>query len=77
MGASHHIQQDSIANFLVLMIWFDLNLSNFYAVGALEELNHAHSYAFDFYAEDATTFPTFSTMSKVSAFVPLTPCREE
>jgi hypothetical protein len=54
-----------------------LNLANLYAIAALEELNHAHAHTFNFYAEDAATFPTFSTMSKVPSFVPLTPCCEE
>src|SRR5688500_8382508 len=77
MGSSNCIPQNSAANLLVLMIWFDLNLANFHAIRVLEELNHAHPYAFDFYAEDAPAFPTFSTMSKVSALVPTAPRCEE
>jgi hypothetical protein len=77
MGSSNRIPQDSAANLLVLVIWFDLNLSNFYRIGVLEELNHAHTRAFNFDAEDATAFPAFGTMSKVPTFVPTTPRCEE
>jgi len=77
MSSSNRMPQNSAANLLVLIIWVDLNLANFYGIVVLEELNHADAHAFDFYAEDATACPTFSTMSKVPALIPTAPRCEE
>jgi hypothetical protein len=77
MGSGNRIPQNSAANPLVLMIRFDLNLANFYSIGGFQELNHAYPYASDFDAKNAAAFPTFSTMSKVPALVPMTPRCEE
>jgi hypothetical protein len=77
MGSRDRILQDPAANLLVLVIWFDLDLANFYAIGVLEELNHAHPYTVDFDAEDTIAFPTFCTMSNVPVLIPMAPRCEE
>jgi hypothetical protein len=51
----------------------DLDLANLYGIWLIEELNHAHAHAVNFYAEDPTALPAFSTMSQVSSFIPPAP----
>jgi hypothetical protein len=74
---SNSVAQDACTNTATLIGRLDLNLANLYSMGVLKQLNHTRTHSIDFDSVDFTAFPTFGAMSKVSSFVPATPCCDE
>ena len=74
---SNRVTKQERADTLPLVSRFDLDLSDLYRVGLLEQLDHADTLAINLDAVDTTARPAFGAMSQVPGFVPAAPRCEE